>query len=86
MTPGSRRAGSSSPIRTCVGCGAREPQGRLRRFHAAGGELVAGPGAGRGVYTCPRRACFERARAHRAFNRTLRRTVHVGPAVERLYT
>jgi predicted RNA-binding protein YlxR (DUF448 family) len=32
---------------------------------------------GRGVYTCRRTACFERAAARRAFARTLRRTVAV---------
>jgi predicted RNA-binding protein YlxR (DUF448 family) len=32
---------------------------------------------GRGVYTCPRLSCFERAESRRAFARTLRRTVKV---------
>jgi predicted RNA-binding protein YlxR (DUF448 family) len=41
---------------------------------------------GRGVYTCRRLACFERAVARRAFNRTLRQTVHVDPTLARLYT
>jgi predicted RNA-binding protein YlxR (DUF448 family) len=41
---------------------------------------------GRGVYTCRRLACFERALAQRAFNRVLRRTVTVDPALARLYT
>jgi predicted RNA-binding protein YlxR (DUF448 family) len=47
------------------------------------------PGAsleGRGVYTCRRLACFERAAASRAFARTLRRTVRIDPALTRLYT
>jgi len=48
--------------------------------------LVAGPGAGRGVYTCRRLVCFERAKAHRGFNRTLRKTVRVEDALARLYT
>jgi uncharacterized protein len=77
---------TSSPIRTCAGCGAKEPQALLQRFHAVAGELVAGPGPGRGVYTCRRLACFERARARRAFNRTLRATVRVGAGFEALYT
>jgi len=59
------------PVRTCAGCGRKAPQSELQRFHEARGELVAGPGAGRGVYTCRRLVCFERARAHRSFNRTL---------------
>jgi predicted RNA-binding protein YlxR (DUF448 family) len=58
----------------------------LQRFHAVAGELVAGPGPGRGVYTCRRLVCFERARARRAFNRTLRANVRVGVALEALYT
>jgi predicted RNA-binding protein YlxR (DUF448 family) len=56
------------------------------RFHEAGGALVPGGGPGRGVYTCHRLACFERALERRAFNRTLRRTVQVDPALSRLYT
>jgi predicted RNA-binding protein YlxR (DUF448 family) len=47
---------------------------------------VPGPGGGRGVYTCRRLQCFERAAARRAFSRTLRRTVRVEPGLERLYT
>jgi len=41
---------------------------------------------GRGVYTCRRLACFERATARSAFNRVLRQTVRVDPALARLYT
>ena len=49
--------------------------------------LVEGrPEPGRGVYTCRRLACFERASARRAFNRVLKQTVHVDPALARLYT
>jgi predicted RNA-binding protein YlxR (DUF448 family) len=57
------------------------------RFVAEGGRLVPGAGRpGRGAYTCPRLACFERAVARRAFNRTLRRTVRVEPELSGLYT
>ena len=73
-------------MRTCAGCGRRAAQGELLRFHAEDGALAPGAGAGRGVYTCRRLACFERARAHRAFARTLRRTVGVDPGLARLYT
>jgi len=38
------------------------------------------------VYTCRRLACFERAAARRAFDRTLRRNVRVDPELSRLYT
>jgi predicted RNA-binding protein YlxR (DUF448 family) len=54
---------------------------------ARSGRLTPGPRAsGRGVYTCRRLACFERALARRAFARTLRTSVTVDPALARLYT
>ncbi len=76
-----------SPVRTCAGCGRKAPQPELLRFAAVGGVLTPGRRLeGRGVYTCRRLACFERAQAQRAFNRVLRRTVTVDPALARLYT
>jgi predicted RNA-binding protein YlxR (DUF448 family) len=71
---------TSDPIRTCVGCGRKAPQRELVRFVASAGVLTADSerrSPGRGAYTCPRTACFERAAARRAFARTLRRTVTV---------
>ena len=47
---------------------------------------MPGPGPGRGVYTCRRLQCFERARAQRGFNRVLRKTLRVDPSLGRLYT
>ncbi|MBM3679421.1 MAG: YlxR family protein [Actinobacteria bacterium] len=83
----SGRSPDAEPIRTCVGCGARAPQGDLLRFVAANGRLVAGRALpGRGAYTCRRLACFERAVAHRGFSRVLRRTVEVDPELAHLYT
>jgi predicted RNA-binding protein YlxR (DUF448 family) len=77
----------STPIRTCAGCGRKAPQGELLRFAAPDGVLTASPhGPGRGVYTCRRLSCFERAVERLAFNRTLRRTVQVDPELTRLYT
>jgi predicted RNA-binding protein YlxR (DUF448 family) len=77
----------SVPERTCVGCGTKRPQPELLRFVASEGRLTAGRRLpGRGVYTCPRLACFERALDRRAFNRVLRQTVFVDPALARLYT
>ena len=77
----------SEPIRTCAGCGRKAPQAELLRFVAIGGTLRHAPkGPGRGVYTCRRRSCFERALDRRAFNRTLRQTVQVDPELTRLYT
>jgi predicted RNA-binding protein YlxR (DUF448 family) len=46
----------------------------------------SGRGTGRGVYTCKRLQCFERAAERRAFSRTLRRTVRVEPELAQLYT
>jgi uncharacterized protein len=77
----------STPVRTCAGCGRKAPQGELLRFVASDGVLTPSPhGPGRGVYTCRRLPCFERAVERRAFNRTLRRTVQVDPDLTRLYT
>ena len=77
----------SSPTRTCTGCGRKAPQAELLRFVARDGALVhAQKGPGRGAYTCRRLACFERARERRAFNRTLKTTVRVDPALARIYT
>jgi uncharacterized protein len=76
------------PVRTCAGCGRKAPQPELLRFGASGGRLVPAPAgtAGRGVYTCRRLLCFERARERRGFARTLRTTVAVDPELARLYT
>jgi predicted RNA-binding protein YlxR (DUF448 family) len=77
----------ADPVRTCVGCGRKAPQSELLRFTAQAGALTPGRTLpGRAAYTCRRLACFERAIDRRAFNRTLRRTVRVDPALERLYT
>lgn len=78
----------TEPVRTCVGCGRKAPQRELLRFAARDGELVHDPSRrleGRGAYTCRRLSCFERARARRAFARTLRRSVSVADSLKRLY-
>jgi uncharacterized protein len=77
----------TEPERRCIGCGQRAPQRELVRFVVRDGALLPGAGEpGRGAYTCRRLACFERALAQRAFNRTLRANVRVDPALARLYT
>jgi uncharacterized protein len=77
----------TTPIRTCTGCGRKAPKRELVRFVAASGRLAEGAWRpGRGAYTCRRLSCFERAASRRAFNRTLRRTVQVDPALTALYT
>ena len=74
-----------SPERTCAGCGRKAPQAELVRFAARDGALVPGGGQpGRGVYTCRRLACFERASSRRAFSRVLRENVTVDPALSLL--
>lgn len=76
----------TGPIRTCAGCGRKAPQAELYRFAERAGVLVAAEREeGRGVYTCKRLSCFERATERRAFNRTLRRTVQVDPGLTALY-
>jgi uncharacterized protein len=78
---------SRVPERRCAGCGRKAPQRELLRFAAEAGRLVPGRDRpGRGVYTCRRLACFERAADRRAFNRVLRQTVTVDPALVGLYT
>lgn len=77
----------SDPVRRCVGCGRRAPQGELLRFAATDGVLVQGRETpGRGAYTCRRLVCFERAVAQRGFQRALRRAVRVDQELTRLYT
>jgi predicted RNA-binding protein YlxR (DUF448 family) len=75
------------PVRTCAGCGRKAPQAELVRFAEAGGRLTPGRTLpGRGVYTCRRLSCFERAAARNAFSRVLRRRVAVEPELAALYT
>jgi uncharacterized protein len=70
-----------------VGCGRKAPKEELLRFVARDGVLALGPDEpGRGAYTCPRLACFERAASKKAFNRALKKTVRVEPELLRLYT
>jgi predicted RNA-binding protein YlxR (DUF448 family) len=78
---------SPAPIRSCAGCGRKAPQQELIRFVAREGELA--PGAhepGRGVYTCRRLLCFERAVANRGFARKLKTPVRVDRELAALYT
>ena len=78
---------SGDPVRTCAGCGRKAPQRELQRFVAREGLLMPGQSLpGRGVYTCRRLACFERAVDRRAFSRALHQTVKVDPGLARLYT
>jgi len=77
----------SRPVRTCVGCGRKAPQSELRRFVTKDGRLTPGrTEPGRGVYTCRRLACFERAADKRAFARVLRSPVRIESSLVALYT
>ncbi len=67
------------PKRRCLGCGAHAPKSALARFVTVPGtaerRLVRDDRAkhpGRGLYVCPRRACFDRAVDRRAFHRAAR--------------
>ena len=78
---------SPAPIRTCAGCGRKAPQDQLIRFVDREGELATGAHEpGRGVYTCRRLVCFERAVATRGFARTLKTPVRVDQELAALYT
>ena len=78
---------TEAPVRTCAGCGRKAPKAELIRFVAPDGVLTPDATAsGRGVYTCRRLSCFERAYARRGFARTLRRPVRVESELAALYT
>jgi predicted RNA-binding protein YlxR (DUF448 family) len=70
-----------------VGCGRRAPKEEFLRFVSRNGVLALGPDdPGRGAYTCPRLACFERAASKHAFNRALKATVRIDEDLIPLYT
>ncbi len=69
---------SAAPIRTCVGCAERAPQGRLLRFVGAADGLCADPtrrAPGRGAYLHVDPRCFELFVRRRGPVRSLRRSV-----------
>jgi len=69
------------PIRTCVGCRARDARVHLVRFVAHAGAIVhAARLNGRGAYVHPRRACLEAFARRGGFVRSLRCVV---PKLER---
>ena len=73
----------AAPVRTCVGCRERAPQGSLLRFARQDGRPTADPRRripGRGGYVHPVSACVERATRTGSFNRALRAQL-VQPAV-----
>jgi len=64
------------PLRSCVACGAKKPQGELLRVVSRGGDGPEwdekGRAPGRGAYLCRQAACIERAWARRALERALK--------------
>ena len=64
------------PLRSCVACGAKKPQGELLRVVSRGGDVPEcdekGRAPGRGAYLCRQAACVERAFARRALERALK--------------
>ncbi|MDP2014666.1 MAG: YlxR family protein [Actinomycetota bacterium] len=60
------------PVRTCVGCRKRAPQGQLIRVAQEGGALRIGrEAAGRGAWLHPTLQCFGLAERRSAFGRAL---------------
>jgi uncharacterized protein len=64
----------ATPIRTCVGCGAKATPAELVRLRAVDGEVRADAGrsGGRGAWLHATPECLERAGKRRAFGRALR--------------
>ncbi|MGM0499382.1 MAG: RNase P modulator RnpM [Bacillota bacterium] len=55
---------SRSPIRKCVGCGARRDKIELLRVVNNKGDILIDPGeriTGRGAYLCPNMDCLDKA-------------------------
>lgn len=62
------------PMRRCVGCMESKPKRQLIRIVASDEEVaidLTGKANGRGVYLCPDKECFVKARKKRAINRSL---------------
>ena len=75
MSGSSMPAMAHIPIRTCVGCRARDARALLARFVVARGTLALDATArapGRGAYLHPRRACLEAFARKGGFVRSLR--------------
>ncbi|MFL5303177.1 MAG: YlxR family protein [Anaeromyxobacteraceae bacterium] len=75
------------PVRTCVGCGGKEPQAGLVRLRVEGGLVVVDRErrGGRGAWLHPGEPCLDRAMKRKAFGRAFRApSVRVDLAVLRL--
>lgn len=69
---------SRSPIRKCVGCGARRDKIELLRVVNNKGEILVDPGGkipGRGAYLCPNMECLNKAVEKGALKKALRKDI-----------
>lgn len=67
-----------TPVRKCVGCGARRSQVDLLRIVKNNDQLHVDPRGnlpGRGVYICPNRQCLKAARKQGSLASALKTTV-----------
>ena len=73
---GARMHERDDPIRTCVGCGTREPQAPMLRLQVASCRrvvvLAERPVRGRSAYVHDRRQCIEAVAKSRILRRSLR--------------
>ncbi len=74
------------PVRTCIGCGAREPWRALVRLRSDGGRVVIDRErkGGRGAWLHPSAACLEAALRRRSIGRALRTDARADPAALRV--
>lgn len=69
---------SRSPIRKCVGCGARRDKIELLRVVNNKGEILIDPGErtpGRGAYLCPNMDCLDKAVENGALKDALKKEI-----------
>lgn len=64
------------PERTCIGCGAKAPQGELTRLRTEGERVIvdANRSGGRGAWLHPSAECLKQALRRRSFARAFRRS------------
>ena len=80
--------GSHVPLRRCVVCRERRPQGELIRLgRAQDGHLTVatfGTRSGRGAYCCPQLSCMEKTVGKKLYTKSLRAPVSVADAARLL--
>ena len=81
-------AGPTGPVRTCIGCRARDRSADLLRIVAVDGVLHPDPRhrlPGRGAWLHPNLGCLDAAERRRAFGRALRSSDHLDTTEVRGY-